>query len=81
MLRPVGLAAAAFGEQSGELLGLTERGTGLGFDQPEDEQRDPDDAEQRVDAVVVVQKDRADLQGLLEIAVAAFNDLLVFIES
>ena len=62
------------------MLVVAERGTGLGFDQPEDEQRDPDDAEERVDAVVVVQEDRADLQGLLHVAVAAFDDLLVFVE-
>jgi hypothetical protein len=47
---------AAFGQQSGELLVGAERGTGLRFDQPEDEQRDSDDAEQCVDAVVVVQE-------------------------
>ena len=29
---------AAFGQQSGELLFGAERGAGLGFDQPEDEQ-------------------------------------------
>ena len=29
---------AAFGQQSGELLVGAERGTGSGFDQPEDEQ-------------------------------------------
>ena len=43
--------------------------------------RDPDDAEQRVDAVVVVQEDRPDLQRLLHVAVAAFDDLLVFVEA
>ena len=65
-----GFGGAAFGQQPGELLVGAERGTGLGFDQPEDQQGDPDDAEQRVDAVVVVQEDRADLQGLFEVAVA-----------
>ena len=55
---------AAFGQQAGELLVVAERGAGLGFDQPEDQQRDPDDADQGVDAVVVVQEDRADLECL-----------------
>ena len=62
------------------MLFVSERGAGSGFDQSEDEQRDPDDAEQRVDAVVVVQEDRADLQRLLHVAVAALDDLLVFVE-
>ena len=33
-----------------------------------------------MDAVVVVKEDRADLEGLLEVAVAALDDLLVFVE-
>ena len=33
-----------------------------------------------MDAVVVVQEDRADLQRLLHVAVAALDDLLVFVE-
>ena len=41
----------------------------------------PTHADQRVDAVVVVQEDRPDLQRLLEVAVAAFHDLLVFGEA
>ena len=78
---PAGWAGgAAFGQQSGKLLVGAERGTSLGFDQPEDQQRDADDAEQREDAIIVVQKDRADLQRLLEIAVATLDDLLVFVE-
>ena len=36
---------------------------------------------QRVDAVVVVQEDRADLECLFEVAVAAFDDFLVFVEA
>ena len=76
-----GSGGAAFGEQAGELLVLAERGAGLGFDEPEDEQGDPDDAGQREDAVVVVQEDRADLQRLLEVAVATLDDLLVFVEA
>ena len=58
-----------------------ERGAGLGFDEPEDQQADPDDADQRVDAVVVVQEDRPDLQRLLHVAVATLDDLLVFVEA
>ena len=33
---------AAFGEQPGELLVAAKRGAGLGFDEPEDEEREPD---------------------------------------
>jgi hypothetical protein len=51
----------------------------LGFDQSEDQQSDPDDAGQRVDAVVVVQKDRPDFEGLLVVAVATLDDLLAFV--
>ena len=57
-------SGAAFGQQPGDLLLGAERGAGAGFDQPEDEQADADDAQQRGDAVVVVQEDRADLQCL-----------------
>ena len=81
MLRPVGLAARPSGSSPGSLLVVAERGAGLGFDEPEDQQRDPDDADQRVDAVVVVQEDRADLQCLFEVAVAALDDLLVLVEA
>ena len=80
MLRPVGLAARPSGSSPGSCWLGAERGAGLGFDQPEDEQADPDDAEQRVDAVVVVQEDRPDLQCLLHVAVATLNDLLVLVE-
>ena len=76
-----GSGGAAFGQQAGELLVVAERGAGLGFDEAEDQQRDPDDADQRVDAVVVVQEDRADLERLLEVAVAALDDLLVLVEA
>ena len=40
----------------------------------------PTIADQRVDTVVVVQEDRTDLQRLLDVAVASFDDLLVFVE-
>ena len=80
MLRPVGLAARPSGSSPGSCWLGAERGTGLRFDQSEDQQRDPDDAQERVDAVVVVQEDRPDLQGLLHVAVATFDDLLVFVE-
>ena len=81
MLRPVGLAARPSGSSPGSCWSVAERGAGLGFDQSEDQQRDPDDADQRVDAVVVVQEDRADLERLLDVAVAALDDLLVFVEA
>ncbi len=56
-----------------------ERVAELGFDQSEDQQRDPDDADERVDAVVVVQEDRADFECLFVVAVAALDDLLAFV--
>ena len=56
-----GDGGAAFGEQAGEWVAV-EAGAGLGFDEAEDEQGEADDADQRVDAVVVVQEDRADLE-------------------
>ena len=34
-----------------------------------------------VDAAVVVQEDWSDLQGLFDVAVATFDDLLVFVEA
>ena len=75
-----GFGGAAFGEQAGELFVVAEGVAGLGFDQAEDQQREADDADQGVDAVVVVQEDRADLERLLGVAVAAFDDLLVLVE-
>ena len=81
MLRPVGLAARPSGSRPGSCWWSPSAGAGLGFDEAEDEQRDSDDADQRVDAVVVVQEDRADLERLLGVAVAAFDDLLVLVEA
>jgi hypothetical protein len=46
---------------------------------PEDQQRDADDAGERVDAVVVVQEDRPDFECLFVVAVAALDDLLAFV--
>ena len=40
-----GSGGAAFGEQPWKLLLGAERGAGLGFDQPKDEEADADDAE------------------------------------
>ena len=60
-------------------LVVGERFAEFGLDQSEDQQRDPDDAGQRVDAVVVVQEDRADFEGLFVVAVAALDDLLAFV--
>ena len=74
-----GFGGAVFGEQAGQQFGVGEGFAGFGFDQSEDQQRDPDDAGQRVDAVVVVQEDRPDFEGLFVVAVAAFDDLLAFV--
>ncbi len=80
-----GFAHPALGQERQSLVGLLvvglERGAQLGFEEPEDQQRDPDDRDECVDAVVVVQKDRTDLEGLFEVAVAAFDDFLFFVEA
>src|SRR6201998_257203 len=57
-----------------------EGGAQVGFDEPVDEQGDADDGDQRLDAVVVVQEDRPHVQGLFEVAVAWFDDPLVFVD-
>lgn len=56
-----------------------ERSAQPGFDQAEDQQRDPDDAHERVDAVVVVQEDRTDRECL--VWVGGLDDLLVLVEA
>ena len=53
----------------------------VGFDEAVDEQGDADDGDERVDAVVVVQEDRPHVQGLFEVAVALFDDPLVFVDA
>jgi hypothetical protein len=53
-----GRPGAAFGQEPGELL-VAEAFAQFGFDQAEDEQREPDDCDERLDAVVVVEEDRA----------------------
>jgi hypothetical protein len=53
-------------------------GAQFGFDEAEDEQRDADDGDEGGDAVVVVQEDRADFEGLLQVAVPLSGDPLVF---
>jgi hypothetical protein len=58
-----GLGGAIFGQQVEQLA--VECLAELGLDEAEDQQREADDAGQRVDAVVVVQEDRADLERLL----------------
>ena len=58
-----------------------ECGADLGFDEAEDEECDADDADECVDAVVVVEEDRSDFEGLFGVAVAAFDDLLVLVEA
>src|SRR5215216_7461557 len=76
-----GFGGAAFGQQPGELLVVAEGVAELGLDQAEDQQRDRDDAGQGHDAVVVVQEDRADLERVLVVAVAALDELLVLVEA
>src|SRR6266540_3962497 len=76
-----GFGGAAFAEQAGQLGVGAEGAAQVGFDEAEDEQGDADDGDQRGDAVVVVQEDRADLEGLFEIAVALLHDPLVFVEA
>jgi hypothetical protein len=60
-----GLGGAVFGQDAGQGNAVAEGGAQFGLDQPEDEQGDADDG----DEVVVVQEDRADLEGLLQAAV------------
>ena len=75
-----GLRGAALGQQAGDAARSSPSALrSLGFDQSEDQESDPDDAGQRVDAVVVVEEDRADLEGLFVVAVAALDDLLAFV--
>ena len=74
-----GFRGAVLGQKAGEQFGLAERFACLGFDQSEDQERDPDDAGERVDAVVVMQEDRPDFEGLFVVAVAALDDLLAFV--
>ena len=74
-----GYRGAVLGQEAGNQFVLGERFAELGLDQSEDQQRDADDAGERVDAVVVVQEDRADLERLLVVAVAALDDLLAFV--
>ena len=69
-----GFRGAVLGQQAGDELVVGERFAEFGLDQSEDQQRDPDDAGQRVDAVVDVQEDRADFAGWLVVAVAALDE-------
>ena len=74
-----GFRSAVLGQQAGEQFCLAERFASLGFDQSEDQERDPDDAGQRVDPVVVVEEDRPDFESLFVVAVAALDYLLAFV--
>ena len=74
-----GPGGAVLGQQARDQLVVAECFAQFGLDQSEDQQRDPDDAGQRVDAVVVVQEDRADLERLLVVAVAALDEMLAFV--
>src|SRR5260221_10972883 len=75
-----GDGGAAFGQDAGQGDSGAECGAQLGFDQPEDEQRDADDGDEGLDPVVVVQEHGPDPQGLLEVAVALLDDPLVFVD-
>ena len=74
-----GFGGAVLGQQAGDELVCAERFAEFGLDQSEDQKREPDDAGQRVDAVVVVEEDRPDFEGLFVVAVAALDDLLAFV--
>jgi hypothetical protein len=56
------------GQQAGKGGVGAEGGAQVGFDESVGEQGDADDGDERVDAVVVVQKDRPHVQGLFEVA-------------
>src|SRR5260221_5960069 len=75
-----GDGGAAFGQDAGQGDSGAECGAQLGFDQPEDEQRDADDGDEGLDPVVVVQEHGPDPQGLLEVAVALLDDPLVLVD-
>src|ERR1019366_7437121 len=72
-----GDGGSALGQDAGQGDAFTEGGAELGLDQPEDQQGDPDDGDERLDPVVVVQEDRPDPQCLPEVAVALLRDPLV----
>ncbi|MEZ5382876.1 MAG: hypothetical protein R2754_13915 [Microthrixaceae bacterium] len=52
----------------------------MGFDEPVDEERDPDDGEHGGDAVVVVEEDRSDFEGAFGFSVADLDEGLVFVD-
>ena len=52
----------------------------MGFDEPVDEERDPDDGEHGGDAVVVVEEDRPDFEGAFGFSVADLDEWLVFVD-
>ena len=78
--RAVGTASRCFGQDAGQWGVGAEGGAQVGFDEAVDEQGDADDGDEGVDAVVVVQEDRPHVQGLFEVAVALFDDPLVFVD-
>src|SRR5260370_29403426 len=75
-----GDGGAAFGQDAGQRGPGPECVAQLGFDEPEDEQRDADDGDEGGDAVVVVQEDGPDLEGLLQVAVPLLDGPLVFVD-
>jgi hypothetical protein len=75
-----GRARASLGQEPGQLL-VIELSAQLALDQAEDEQRQPDDADQRLDAVIVVEEDRPHSQRLLAVAVALLDPPLLLVQA
>src|SRR6266487_16461 len=76
-----GAGRATLGQQPVQVLVGTQGTAKVGLEQPEEHQREPDDADQGGDAVVVVQEDRSHPQGLLGVAVAPLDQGLVFVDA
>lgn len=65
-----GPGGASFGEEPFELLVGAEGVAEVGFDQPKDDEGETDDADEGVDAVVVVEEDGPHPQGGFGVVVA-----------
>src|SRR5258707_7572394 len=74
-----GDGGAVFGQDAGQGDAAAEGGAQLCLDQPADQQRDADDRDEGLDAVVVGQEDGPDSECLLEVAVALLDDQLVLV--
>ena len=80
MFRPVGLAARPSGSSPGSCCSGPSAARVWASISPKISSAIPTMLSECVDAVVVVQEDRPDLQRLFHVAVATLNDLLVFVE-